>query len=162
MPFGATLLVGDVCDATLLRKLPLPPQLRFGLASCQFAMHYAFRTEARARAFLQNASSRFAQSPRLHSTQFNSRGHLHQLWPSSPAVGAVRYRRLHPGGIFVATVPDAAVLVARLRAASGTEFGNSLYRVVFAAAHANKVFPSSRPFGIAYTFELKEVALSSL
>ena len=56
MPFGATLLAGDYCDPTLPSRLP-PNQL-YHLASAQFSMHYAFRSEERARAFLSNASCR--------------------------------------------------------------------------------------------------------
>ena len=56
-------------------------------------------------------------------------------------------------GIFVATIPDANVLVKRLRAADGLSFGNSLYQVAFRPQHASKAFASNAsPFGIAYTF----------
>ena len=120
MPFAATLIAGDYCDPSFPSRLP--PNLKFQLASCQFSMHYAFRSEATARTFLSNATC-----------------------------------RLHEGGVLVATCPDANVLVRRLRAAPAREFGNSLYKVRFAAAHAGKSFPASgSPFGLAYTFALTE------
>ena len=120
MPFAATLMAGDYCDPTFPAKLPA--HIRFGFASCQFSMHYAFRSEAKARAFLANTTC-----------------------------------RLQPGGVLVASCPDANVLVKRLRAASGTSFGNGIYQVKFAAAHASKAFAAAAsPFGLAYTFALKE------
>jgi mRNA (guanine-N7-)-methyltransferase len=65
--------------------------------------------------------------------------------------------RLAAGGTFVATVPDANVLVRRLRASVNLSFGNSLYSVAFDDAHASKRFdPAARVFGIAYRFTLKE------
>ena len=65
--------------------------------------------------------------------------------------------RLAAGGTFVATVPDANVLVRRLRASVSLSFGNSLYSVAFDDAHATKRFdPAARVFGIAYRFTLKE------
>jgi hypothetical protein len=56
MPFAATFVAGDVCDAALFERLALPPALRFNLASCQFAMHYAFATEARATALFTDVT----------------------------------------------------------------------------------------------------------
>ena len=124
MPFGATFMAGDFCAASISERLP--PHLastRFQLASCQFAMHYAFDSEQRASALLANAAGRLEI------------GH----------------------GIFVATIPDANVLVKRLRAADGLSLGNSLYQVAFRPQHASKAFASNAsPFGIAYTFSLKE------
>ena len=68
--------------------------------------------------------------------------------------------RLHPGGTFVATFPDANVLVRRLRAAPGLEFGNAFYRVRFDADSCGgdaKTFGGGRgPFGLAYRFSLHE------
>ena len=120
MPFAATLMAGDYCDPSFPSKLPA--HISFGFVSCQFSMHYAFRSEAKARAFFANATC-----------------------------------RLQPGGILVASCPDANVLIKRLRAAAGLEFGNSLYHVKFADAHASKAFAAgASPYGLAYTFALKE------
>ena len=120
MPYAATFMAGDFCAVSVAEQLP--PDLWFALASCQFALHYSFASESRARALLQNAAARLAI-----------------------------------GGTFVATVPDADVLVRRLRAADALTFGNSLYRVEFAGTHASKGFPASAsPFGLAYRFTLKE------
>ena len=53
--FPAALFVGDCFEA------PLPPALQpfgpFDVVSCQFALHYSFGTEARARRALQNVAS---------------------------------------------------------------------------------------------------------
>ena len=120
MPFAATFMVGDFGAVTL--ESYIPAGLRFALASCQFALHYAFASEARARVLLANAASRLAA-----------------------------------GGTFVATIPDANVLVRRLRAAPALKFGNALYSVQFAEAHLSKHFdPATGPFGLAYRFSLKE------
>jgi len=40
--------------------------------------------------------------------------------------------RLKPGGLFIATIPDANVLISRLRSARSASFGNSIYSVTFA------------------------------
>ena len=124
MPFGATFMVGDFCASSISERLPAHlASTRFQVASCQFAMHYAFDTEARATALLANAAGRLEV------------GH----------------------GVFVATIPDANVLVKRLRASSGLSFGNSLYRVEFSQKFASKAFAANAsPFGIAYSFSLKE------
>lgn len=120
MPFAATLMVGDFGADSL--EPHLPAGLRFALASCQFALHYSFASEARASTLLANAASRLAA-----------------------------------GGTFVATVPDANVLVRRLRASASRTFGNGLYSVTFDEAHASKRFePSAQTFGLAYRFSLKE------
>ncbi|KAJ1617754.1 guanine-N(7)-methyltransferase domain-containing protein [Pavlovales sp. CCMP2436] len=56
MPFTARFLAGD-CFAVDLAS-HLPPALRFDVVSCQFALHYAFESEARARQAIRNAAAR--------------------------------------------------------------------------------------------------------
>lgn len=56
MPFTARFLSGD-CFAVDLAS-HLPPALRFDVVSCQFALHYAFESEARARQAIRNAAAR--------------------------------------------------------------------------------------------------------
>jgi mRNA (guanine-N7-)-methyltransferase len=56
MPFTAKFLQGDICAVDLASHLP--PALRFDLVSCQFALHYAFESEARARQCVTNAAAR--------------------------------------------------------------------------------------------------------
>ena len=110
MPFGATFMAGDFCAASIIERLPASmATTRFQLASCQFAMHYAFDSEARASALLANAAGRLELEH----------------------------------GIFVATIPDANVLVRRLRASSSLEFGNGLYQVKFTHASASKAFKAN-------------------
>ena len=124
MPFGAQFMAGDFCAPDLLERLPKSlSSTRFQLATCQFALHYAFSTEERASQLLANAA-----------------------------------RRLEiEHGVFVATIPDANVLVKRLRAADGLSFGNPLYQVEFTATSQTKAFRAdASPFGIAYRFSLKE------
>jgi hypothetical protein len=48
------------------------------------------------------------------------------------------------------------VLVKNLRNVDGLRFGNDVYTVEFASKHHDKCFPKSRPFGIEYTFTLKD------
>ena len=56
MKFAATLMVGDLCKDSL--DAALPAGQYFDLVSCQFALHYSFVSEERARAFLRNVSAR--------------------------------------------------------------------------------------------------------
>ena len=53
--FPAALFVGDCFEAPL--PLPLQPFGPFDVVSCQFALHYSFGTEARARRALQNVAA---------------------------------------------------------------------------------------------------------
>ncbi|GKB05712.1 mRNA cap guanine-N7 methyltransferase 1, partial [Tanacetum coccineum] len=77
--FPARLMSGDCFEVRLDRALA--DDAPFDLCSCQFAMHYSWSTEARARRALANVSS-----------------------------------LLRPGGIFIGTMPDANVIVKKLRA----------------------------------------------
>ncbi len=70
--------------------------------------------------------------------------------------------RLVPGGYFIGTIPDANVLVKKVRAtkekvdAEGKKrvfsFGNGFY----SAAFSQKSFPKDKPFGIKYYFYLED------
>jgi len=77
--------------------------------------------------------------------------------------------RLRPGGYFVGTLPDARVLVSKLREANAPRFGTGCYNIEFDdprgdAAYsdttrdfwANVDFSASDPFGIRYTFYLED------
>ncbi|KAJ1569517.1 mRNA cap guanine-N7 methyltransferase [Cladochytrium tenue] len=57
---------------------------------------------------------------------------------------------LRPGGYFVGTVPNANVLVKKLRAADGLRFGNSIYSVTFEQKTEYPIF------GHRYNFELAD------
>ena len=48
-------MVGDFCKDSLGARCR---QARTDLVSCQFALHYSFVSEERARAFLRNVSAR--------------------------------------------------------------------------------------------------------
>ncbi|KVI02252.1 mRNA (guanine-N(7))-methyltransferase domain-containing protein [Cynara cardunculus var. scolymus] len=63
---------------------------------------------------------------------------------------------LRPGGIFIGTMPDANVIVKKLRAAEGLAFGNSVYWIHFDDEFSEKKFKSSSPFGIKYKFHLED------
>ncbi|XVF34113.1 hypothetical protein REPUB_Repub18cG0029500 [Reevesia pubescens] len=93
----------------------------FDICSCQFAMHYSWSTEARARRALANVSA-----------------------------------LLRPGGTFIGTMPDANVIIKKLREAEGLAFGNSVYWIRFDEEFADKKFKSSSPFGIKYKFHLED------
>lgn len=76
--FPAAFFFGDCWGVDLAAHLKhLGP---FDVCSCQFALHYSFETEARARQALQNVAG-----------------------------------LLRPGGVFLGTIPDANVLVRKLR-----------------------------------------------
>ncbi|KAL6553436.1 hypothetical protein OROGR_007278 [Orobanche gracilis] len=117
--FPARLICGD-CFEVRLDKV-LKEDAPFDICSCQFAMHYSWSTEARARRALANVSA-----------------------------------LLRPGGIFIGTMPDANVIVRKLREAEGLEFGNSVYWIRFDEEFKNKKLKSSSPFGIKYTFHLED------
>ncbi|KAI3912243.1 hypothetical protein MKW98_012054 [Papaver atlanticum] len=93
----------------------------FNICSCQFAMHYSWSTEARARRALANVSA-----------------------------------LLRPGGTFIGTMPDANVIIKKLREAEGPTFGNSIYWIRFDEEYDHKRFRSSTSFGIKYEFHLED------
>ncbi|KAF6166595.1 hypothetical protein GIB67_005457 [Kingdonia uniflora] len=62
---------------------------------------------------------------------------------------------LRPGGTFIGTMPDANVLVKKLREAEGLFFGNSVFWIRFDEEFAHKKFKTSSPFGIKYQFHLE-------
>ncbi|KAJ8902624.1 hypothetical protein NDN08_005944 [Rhodosorus marinus] len=63
--------------------------------------------------------------------------------------------RLKPGGFFIGTTPDANVLIRKLRAVEGLEFGNSIFNMAFDGP--DKYFPRDKsPWGIRYRFTLDE------
>lgn len=67
--------------------------------------------------------------------------------------------RLAPGGVFVGTIPDAAVLVRRLRdlPPDETAWGNSIYSVEFTKASKDAQWAiGGHPYGIKYRFFLAE------
>ncbi|XP_073358394.1 mRNA cap guanine-N(7) methyltransferase 1 isoform X3 [Aegilops tauschii subsp. strangulata] len=117
--FPARLICAD-CYETRLDEY-LREDAPFDICSCQFAMHYSWSTEARARQALANISA-----------------------------------LLRPGGTFIGTMPDANVIIKRLRESEGMEFGNSVYCITFGEEYTEKKFPASRPFGIKYKFHLED------
>uniref|UniRef100_A0A0E0EIN8 mRNA cap guanine-N(7) methyltransferase n=1 Tax=Oryza meridionalis TaxID=40149 RepID=A0A0E0EIN8_9ORYZ len=117
--FPARLICADCYEARLDEHLY--EDAPFDICSCQFALHYSWSTEARARQALANVSA-----------------------------------LLRPGGIFIGTMPDANVIIKRLRETDGMEFGNSVYWISFGEEYAEKKFPASRPFGIKYKFHLED------
>lgn len=121
--FPAFFVDADCSQADLFSRHPgMHNFTKFGhfdFVSCQFALHYAFETETRARALVQNAAS-----------------------------------RLRPGGHFVCTVPNAHLIVKRLRSTRGLSYGNDLYRIRVEAP--KNVAGALPPFGAEYFFTLVE------
>ncbi|KAI0496627.1 hypothetical protein KFK09_022948 [Dendrobium nobile] len=117
--FPARLICAD-CYETHLDEY-LSDDGPFDICSCQFALHYSWSTEARARRALANISA-----------------------------------LLRPGGYFIGTMPDANVIIKKLRDAEGLTFGNSVYWISFDEEYAHKKFSSSNPFGIQYKFHLED------
>ncbi|KAG2677965.1 hypothetical protein I3760_12G121300 [Carya illinoinensis] len=117
--FPARLICGD-CYEIHLDKV-LADDSPFDICSCQFALHYSWSTEARARRALANISS-----------------------------------LLRPGGTLIGTMPDANVIIKKLREADGLDFGNSVYWIHFDEEFSEKKFKSSKPFGIKYKFHLED------
>ncbi|CAD5323655.1 unnamed protein product [Arabidopsis thaliana] len=110
----------NLVDMVELDKI-LEEDAPFDICSCQFAMHYSWTTEARARRALANVSA-----------------------------------LLRPGGVFIGTMPDANVIIKKLREAEGLEIGNSVYWIRFGEEYSQKKFKSSSPFGIEYVFHLED------
>ena len=119
MTFPTRLASGD-CWGMSLRSA-FEDVAPFDVCSCQFALHYSFNSEVRARQAMRNVSE-----------------------------------ALRPGGYFIGTLPDANVIMQKLRAAPGLEFGNSVVNITFGPESVSKKFPSIRPFGIEYAFCLKD------
>ncbi|GKU99569.1 hypothetical protein SLE2022_263330 [Rubroshorea leprosula] len=117
--FPARLICGDCFEVRLDQVLA--DDAPFDICSCQFAMHYSWSTEARARRALANISN-----------------------------------LLRPGGTFIGTMPDANVIIKKLRQAEGLAFGNSVYWIRFDEEFLDKKFKSSSPFGIKYKFHLED------
>ncbi|CAL9761399.1 unnamed protein product [Musa acuminata subsp. burmannicoides] len=117
--FPARLICADFYEVRLDKYLH--DDAPFDVCSCQFALHYSWSTEARARQALANVSA-----------------------------------LLQPGGTFIGTMPDANVIIKRLREADGLEFGNSVYWICFDEEYSSKKFKSSSPFGIKYKFHLED------
>jgi len=117
--FPARLICADCYEVPLDKALQ--DDAPFDICSCQFALHYSWSTEERARQALENVSS-----------------------------------LLRPGGTFIGTMPDANVIVKKLREAEGLTFGNTVYWISFDEEYTKKKFKSSRPFGIQYKFHLED------
>ncbi|XP_010545558.1 PREDICTED: mRNA cap guanine-N7 methyltransferase 1 [Tarenaya hassleriana] len=117
--FPARLICGD-CFEIELDKI-LKEDAPFDICSCQFAMHYSWTTEERARRALENVSA-----------------------------------LLRPGGIFIGTMPDANVIIKKLREAEELTIGNSVYWIRFDEEYSQKKFKASSPFGIKYLFHLED------
>lgn len=117
--FPARLICAD-CYGISLYKF-LKDDGLFDICSCQFAWHYSWSSEERARLALQNVAT-----------------------------------VLKPGGYFIGTIPDANVIIRKLRKAEGLEFGNSIFNCKFDDSRSEKKFPASEPFGIQYGFHLED------
>eukprot|EP00850_Spirogloea_muscicola_P020402 SM000214S06796 [mRNA] locus=s214:112275:115008:- [translate_table: standard] len=117
--FPARLICGDCWKVSLMEHLKMDTP--FDAISCQFAFHYSFETEARARQALKNVSD-----------------------------------LLRPGGIFFGTLPDANVIVRKLRQAQVLDFGNRVYAISFSEHYMLKQFPAVNPFGLEYNFHLED------
>ncbi|CAN6443410.1 unnamed protein product [Victoria cruziana] len=76
--FPARLICGDCYEVGLYRILQ--DDAPFDICSCQFALHYSWSNEARARRALENVAA-----------------------------------LLRPGGVFIGTMPDANVIIKKLR-----------------------------------------------
>ncbi|KAG4986137.1 hypothetical protein JHK86_033828 [Glycine max] len=111
----------DIAEGSVRLDKVLVDDAPFDICSCQFALHYSWSIEARARQALANVSA-----------------------------------LLHPGGIFIGTMPDANVNIKKLREAEGLTFGNRVYWVRFDEEFSDNKFKSSSPFGIKYTFHLED------
>eukprot|EP00249_Psilotum_nudum_P013284 c24259_g1_i1 orf=3-1121(+) len=117
--FPARLICADCYGVSLAE--PLKYDSPFDICSCQFALHYSWSSEERARQALANVAA-----------------------------------LLKPGGYFIGTIPDANVIVRKLREADSLFFGNKVYSINFDELYHEKRFPASQLFGIQYEFHLED------
>ncbi|KAL2621266.1 hypothetical protein R1flu_001471 [Riccia fluitans] len=83
---------------------------------------------------------------------------LHYSWSTEERARQALHNvtsMLLPGGMFIGTMPDANVIVRKLRDTDRMEFGNSVYRIDFDDKYSEKRFMGS-PFGIQYHFHLED------
>jgi len=117
--FPAKLICADCFEVDL--EPALKDDGPFNVCSVQFAMHYSWSTEERARRALKNVST-----------------------------------LLQPGGYLIGTMPDADVIVRKLRSADELEFGNNVYHIKFDKSCSDKRFLSASPYGYQYEFHLED------
>jgi len=65
-------VVADCCSVDLAKEEQFPPGVLFDIVSCQFAFHYCFESEAKARMMLHNASARLQRDGYFIGTLPNS------------------------------------------------------------------------------------------
>lgn len=166
IPFLATFICAD-CHAVKLSRALEPEFPRFDLVSCQFALHYSFESEARARMFSINIGERLKPGGYFVST-FPDSSILQLKLRAAVArqkaeAEEIRQRALAELGV------AAASAVQHDSAELKLEFGNSVYSVRFTSPcpfiESEEPFdeslppppplPSS-PFGVQYTFDLTD------
>lgn len=85
---------------------------------------------------------------------------LHYSWSSMARARAALANvaaLLKPGGHFIGTMPDADVILSKLRKTTSGEFGNKLYKVTFDKHQkANALRCAKEPFGLQYEFHLED------
>lgn len=133
LPFQATFICAD-CHTARLASV-LPAGLQFDLVSCQFALHYSFETEARARMFAQNIAERLKPGGTFVATFPNSDVLQQKLAATIEAQRAQTAAAAANASASAAAAASSSGSVA-LAAASESqsprlEFGNSVYKVRF-------------------------------
>lgn len=173
LPFEATFIAADCHSVPLVNALPegFP---KFDLVSCQFALHYSFETEARARMFTRNIGEHMRPGGFFVATFPNST--ILQLKLRSAIEkqrrDAERQRQATMAEFGVAAMADIQTTPLDLK------FGNDVYSVRFTSpcplVEADEPAPSSfddaddpsqlpplpplpkSPFGVQYHFDLKD------
>jgi len=112
--FAAKFIAADCCAVPITDHLP-----DLDLVSCQFSLHYAFESEARARMMLRNVAT-----------------------------------KLKPGGFFIGTIPDANLIVKKIRNSNTMSFENSVFSIRF---EQKTHFPI---YGCRYEFFLEDAIFS--
>jgi mRNA (guanine-N7-)-methyltransferase len=170
LPFQATFICADCHSARLSRGLPSDFPL-FDLVSCQFALHYSFETEARARMFACNIGERLKPGGFFVATFPNS--NVLQLRLKH----AIEKQEQQRAATEANAMTDVASAASTPAAPIKLEFGNSVYKVRFtepcpfiehdaasvasAAASVDASLPPlpplpASPFGVQYVFDLSE------
>ena len=124
LPFPATFICADCHSARL--SPALPPSLQFDLVSCQFALHYSFESESRARMFAMNIGERLRPGGTFVATFPNAdvlQKRLKQAIEQQRARAASRAA--------TAAASSAAGAAAPFTPPLRLEFGNSVYKVKF-------------------------------
>lgn len=148
-PFPALFVTAD-CHKARLSKCLLPDDW-FDVVSCQFALHYSFETEARARDFLFNAAERLRPGGKFIAT-FPNADTLVSGWRKSGtniafqnSICTVRFAEIDEINASSQLDPNTSIDLSVLQSSEH-----------FPTQHTSSCFSPLKPFGLKYWFNLTD------